>query len=62
MKVSLLSVLCVLSGLAAEQLPVRELSTQAVPFPNSIVPLFRRGFVVMFPPGALAGTHPRFRR
>jgi hypothetical protein len=58
MKVSLLSVLCILSGLAAEQPPVRALSTQAVPFPNSIVPLFRRGFVVMFPPGALGGTHP----
>jgi hypothetical protein len=57
MKVSLLSVLCVLSGFAAEQ-PVRELSTQAVPFANSISPLFRRGFVVMFPPGAAPGTHP----
>lgn len=58
MKILSLSVLCILSGFAAEEPPLRELSTQAVPFPNSIAPLFRRGFLVMFPPGAAAGTHP----
>jgi hypothetical protein len=57
MKVLLLSVLCTFSGFSAEQ-PVRELSTQAVPAANSIVPLFRRGFLVMFPPGAARSDHP----
>ena len=55
MKVFLLSILYVLSGLAAEQ-PVRELSTRAMPFGNSPVPLFRHGYVVTFPPGAAQGS------
>ena len=59
MKVLLLSVLCTFSALAAKEQPVRELSTQAVTFANSIVPLFRRGFVVTFPPGPARGDHPR---
>jgi hypothetical protein len=55
MKVVLSGLLCGLLGLSAEQ-PVRELSTQAVPFANSIVPLFRHGYLILFPPGGGHGA------
>jgi hypothetical protein len=55
MKTLFLGVLCSLCGLRAEQ-PVRTLTTQAVPFANSIIPLFRHGYLVLFPPGGVNGT------
>ena len=44
-----LGVLCSLCALHAEQ-PVRELTTQAVPFTSSVIPLFRHGYLILFPP------------
>ena len=38
------------------EVPVRELTTRAVPFPNSKVPVFRHGYLITFPPGGLSGT------
>src|ERR1700693_2258698 len=55
MKAVFLGVLCGLFGLGAEQ-PVRELSTQAVPFAMSKVPLFRHGYLILFPPGGGNGV------
>jgi hypothetical protein len=55
MKALFLGVICSLFGLGAEQ-PVRELSTQAVPFAHSIVPLFRHGYLVLFPPAGRPGA------
>ena len=55
MKALFLGLLCGLYGLSAEQ-PVRELSTQAVPFANSIAPLFRHGYLILFPPGGGHGA------
>ena len=50
-----LGVLCSLCALRAEQ-PVRELTTQAVPFTSSVIPLFRHGYLILFPPGGANGT------
>jgi hypothetical protein len=44
-----LGFLCSLCALHAEQ-PVRELTTQAVPFTSSVIPLFRHGYLILFPP------------
>jgi hypothetical protein len=55
MKALFLVLLCGLLGLGAEQ-PVRELSTQAVPSAHSIVPLFRHGYLILFPPGGAPGA------
>ena len=54
-KAFFLGVLCSVFALATEQ-PVRELSTQAIPFARSIVPLFRHGYLVLFPPGGGSGV------
>jgi hypothetical protein len=54
-KTLLAGVMCVVSGLSADQ-PVRELSTQAVPFAKSQVPWFRHGYLILFPPGGPAGS------
>jgi hypothetical protein len=50
MKAVFWGVLCAVYGLATEQ-PLRELSTQAIPFYRSQVPLFRHGYLILFPPG-----------
>jgi hypothetical protein len=55
MRAFFLAVLCAVFGLATEQ-PVRELSTQAIPFPVSIVPPFRHGYLILFPPGGDNGV------
>ena len=55
MRALFLVLLCGSSVLKAEQ-PVRELTTQAVPFANSIVPLFRHGYLILFPPGGGHGA------
>jgi hypothetical protein len=55
MKAFLISVLCVSYGFGAEQ-PVRELSTQAVPFAKSLAPWFRHGYLIVFPPGGAPGV------
>jgi hypothetical protein len=55
MKTLLMGALCVLSGFGEEQ-PVRELSTRAIPFADSIAPWFRHGHLILFPQGGPAGT------
>src|SRR5580704_3369744 len=55
MKAIFLGGLCAVFGLATEQ-PVRELSTQIIPFAMSIVPLFRHGYLILFPPGGGNGV------
>ena len=55
MKTLYLGVLCSLCALRAEQ-PVRELTTRAVPFTDSVIPLFRHGYLILFPPGGVNGT------
>ncbi len=55
MKVFFLGALCAVFGLATEQ-PVRELSTQIISFPRSRVPLFRHGYLILFPPGGANGV------
>jgi hypothetical protein len=55
MKTVVLAVLWSLFVFGAEQ-PVRELETHAVPFPRSLIPLFRHGYLILFPPGAPAGS------
>ena len=55
MKALFLGLLCVSLSLRAEP-PIRELTTQAVPFAHSIVPLFRHGYLVLFPPGGAQGS------
>ena len=50
MKTLLVVVMCVLPGFGAER-PVRELSTQALPFAKSQVPWFRHGYLITFPAG-----------
>src|ERR1700730_4179684 len=53
---SLLVGLTIVCSVWAADSPVRELTTQAVPFPNSIVPVFRHGYLITFPPGAGPGA------
>jgi hypothetical protein len=55
MKVLVLGVLFGLFGVCAEQ-PLRQLTTHATPFANSALPLFRHGYLVLFPPGGVSGT------
>ena len=55
MKVLFLGVLCGLFGVCGEQ-PLRQLTTHATPFAHSAVPLFRHGYLVLFPPGGVSGT------
>jgi hypothetical protein len=55
MKSLLLGVLCSFVALAAEQ-PVKRLSTEAIPARGSTVPLFRHGYLVLFPGGAFNGV------
>jgi len=55
MKTLFLGVLCSLCALRAEE-PIRELRTQIVPPALSIVPLFRHGYLIIFPPGGVNGT------
>jgi hypothetical protein len=55
MKTFFLGVLCAVFGLATEH-PVRELSTQIIPFARSKVPLFRHGYLILFPPGGGNGV------
>ena len=43
-------------SVCAADVPVRELTTQAVLGPRSIVPVFRHGYLVTFPPGAQSGA------
>jgi len=55
LKSGLIAIVTVFSAYAAEA-PVRELTTQAVPFANSRIEVFRHGYLITFPPGAGNGT------
>ncbi len=55
MKPILLGILCSVTVLHAEQ-PVKELSTEAIPARASLIPLFRHGYLVLFPGGAFNGV------
>ena len=55
MKSFLLGFLCSATALYAEQ-PVKELSTEAIPARASLIPLFRHGYLVLFPGGAFNGV------
>ena len=55
MKAILLGVLCGLTALRAAE-PAKHLSTQATPTRASLIPLFRHGYLVLFPGGAFPGV------
>ena len=47
---------CCVGAIQGAEQPVRELSTQAIPFARSRAPLFRHGYLVLFPPGGGNGV------
>ncbi len=51
----LLGIVIVFCARAADA-PVRELTTQAAPFPHSQVPVFRHGYLITFPPLGRSGA------
>ena len=53
---SLLSGIVIVFSVCAAEAPVRELTTQAVPFARSVIEVFRHGYLITFPPGAASGT------
>lgn len=55
MKMFWIGMICVSSIFGADH-PVRELSTDALPFRNSLVPYLRHGYLIFFLPGAAAGS------
>jgi hypothetical protein len=55
MKPVLLAVLCGSIALRCAE-PVKQLSTEAIPPRASLIPLFRHGYLVLFPGGAFSGV------
>jgi len=53
---SLLPGIVIVVSLCAAEMPVRELTTPAVPFANSSIEVFRHGYLITFPPGTGRGT------